>query len=74
MLPFLRRAQDVGVAVPSEAEKREPDGEKEEFNDLHMVMDELIAAVKAGDRDAAAMAFEAAFQICESYPHEEGGA
>jgi soluble cytochrome b562 len=69
MLPFLRKQQEGAASLPVEHEMRESDDG--EFNELHGAMDELMSAMKSGDTKGAAEAFKSAFEICESYPHEE---
>ncbi len=77
-LPFLKRKQ-AGIAGPM-VEYRKPDAEGEGHNDKEPNEDEglracardLISAVQASDEAGVAKAFKAAFEICESYPHEEG--
>lgn len=39
---------------------------------LQMAAEDLIKAVHAKDVDSVAKALEAAFYICDSYPHQEG--
>ena len=52
---------------------KEEEGESEVATpeSLPAAMEELIAALKAEDAEAAASAFHAAFLACESEPHEE---
>lgn len=70
MLPFLKK--EAAVAMPVETITREPDEGGDEFNELEGVAQELISAVHSKDAKALAAALQAAFEICESYPHEEG--
>lgn len=70
MLPFLK-AKEASVSMPAEAVKRKPD-EGADMDYLEGCMAELSAALKSGDAKAASAAFRAAFQVCESEPHEEG--
>ena len=39
---------------------------------LRICVEELIAAVQAGDVDGAVAAFKACFAECEAMPHKEG--
>lgn len=74
--PLLRKKQVAGLITA----KRKPDGGTEEIGNAPEVQEshplssaasDLMAAVEAKDIDGMARALEAAFQICESQPHEE---
>ena len=71
MLPFLKNAQDAASSSPIEPIKRGSDHE-EDYDGLHACAEDLHAAVKSGDISGIASALKAAFQICDSEPHEEG--
>ncbi len=73
MLPFLKPKPQTGIIV----ETRKSDGgskpdESEENHGLTACAEDLIRAVHAKDAKAVASALQAAFEVCESYPHEEG--
>jgi hypothetical protein len=75
VLPFLAKKRQVGVIV----ESRKPDGdvkeqsqESEENQGLEACAQDLLSAIERKDARALANAIKAAFEICESYPHEEG--
>jgi len=71
MLPFLKKKNEsTGLIATAQIKDGEikMDGE---MSELEIVMDELIQAVQSGDAKGAAQAFEAAFKVCELYPHEE---
>ena len=57
----------IGAAKP----KKSPEPEKD--NGLETIMKEFVSAVAAEDSKGAAEAFQAAFDFCESQPHEEAG-
>lgn len=72
MLPFLKKKNESAGIIGEASLKNGEIQMDEEMSDLEMVMEELIAAVQAGDAKGAASAMQAAFQICDSAPHEEG--
>lgn len=55
--------------MPAEPIKREHD---EDYDMLESAAEDLISAVHAKDVKAVASALKAAFEMCESQPHEEG--
>ena len=72
MLPFLQPKKMSSVIVA----KMKPEGgvEPEEATDssLEMAAEELIRAVHSKDASAVATALQAAFEVCDAMPHEEG--
>lgn len=78
-LPFLKKKQQAGIAGPM-IEYRKPDADGEGHNDkdsndnegLRACARDLISCVQSGDEAGAADALKAAFDICDSQPHEEG--
>lgn len=73
-LPFLKPKAVAGLIISH----RKPDGGKveshsegEENQGLESCMEDLIRAIQAKDSKAAAQAFKDAFEVCESYPHDE---
>lgn len=74
MLPFLNPRKSAGVIIAKRVgDKTEPmheEGEPEPG--LMAAAEDLISAVHMKDAKAVAEAFKAAFEVCESYPHEEG--
>lgn len=71
MLPFLKRDQDASASGPVDSIKRTPDdGEDHDF--MHDVAQDLIDAVHSKNAKAVAEALQAAFQLADSEPHEEG--
>ncbi len=72
MLPFLKKQQDASVSMPIESVQREPDEDKE-YDSLHSAAEDLMHALGSKDIGAIADALRSAFEICESYPHEEAG-
>jgi hypothetical protein len=74
-LPFLKPKAVAGVIIA----RRKPDGaqETEGMEDqpnegLMMAAADLIRAVHAKDESAVADALQAAFELMEEQPHEEG--
>jgi hypothetical protein len=72
MLPFLKKNQEGSASGPIESIKREPD-EEAEYDVLESAAEDLCKAVKSEDYKAVAAALRAAFELCESQPHEEEG-
>jgi len=70
MLPFLKVKKADGGMI---TQLRKPDEGKEPLQDpgLEMAMEDMCKAHDARDYKAMAKAFQAAFQILESQPHEE---
>lgn len=70
-LPFLpnKRIQSMLVVHKKSGQPIEVSGEE---HPLSSAADDLIQAVHNKNVDATAKALEAAFQICDSMPHEEG--
>lgn len=74
MLPFLNKSKEASVSMPPDSIKRKSDDEdgEQEYDSLHSAAEDLIHAVHSKDVAAVAMAIKAAFEICDSQPHEEG--
>ena len=75
MLPFMQKKPVAGLIVA----QRKPDGTHEESHSegnedqgLEACAVDLIRAIHSKDSKAAAAAMRAAFEICDSEPHEEG--
>lgn len=75
MLPFLKPRQVAGVIIA----KRKPDGgtvteapEGDDMQPLEAACDDILRAIGAKDSKQLASAIQAAFEICDSQPHEEG--
>lgn len=71
MLPFLKNKMEGSSSEPVEIKKREPD-EESDYDGLHACAEDLMNAVHAKDIPGIAEALRAAFQVCDSEPHEEG--
>lgn len=71
MLPFLDKKKEASVVVPSDRIKREPDQEPD-YDSLHSAAEDVMSALEQKDIPALAEALRAAFDICDSMPHEEG--
>lgn len=74
MLPFLKNKQMSSAIIA----KTKPEGgvederkEDEMHPGLVAASEDLLRAVAAKDSLAVAEALQAAFEICEAYPHEE---
>lgn len=74
MLPFQKKKlSPMLVAKVTPDGKMDPQGEEGGVDPgLISAAEELISAVKSGDAEAVAMALQAAFELCDSMPHEEG--
>jgi len=70
MLPFLKHKQDSGTVALPETIKRESD--ESEYDMLEAAAEDLMHAVHSKDIKMIAQALRAAFEICDSQPHEEG--
>lgn len=72
LLPFMKPKPQTGLIV-SHRTPDEPTG-KEDNDDagLESCAQDLIKAVHSKDIKAVASALKAAFDICDSQPHEEG--
>lgn len=71
MLPFLKNKQEASASGPVEHMKRQPD-EESDYDMIDSAAEDLIQAIHSKDVKAVASALKAAFQICDSEPHEEG--
>ena len=70
MLPFLKD-KEAGMQEPADPIKRKPD-EEQEYDALESAAQDLISAVHSKDVKATCEALRAAFELCDSEPHEEG--
>lgn len=73
LLPFLKNKQknQTGVIV----QERAPDAPAEDSGDdsaLHAAAQDILRAISDNDYQHLALAIRAAFDICDSQPHEEG--
>jgi hypothetical protein len=71
-LPWFKAKPQTGVIM---ATTRQPDEKKDESSEndgLKSCARDLMDAISAGDESKAAAAIRAAFEICDSEPHEEG--
>lgn len=74
-LPFLKNKKISSLIVS----QRNPDGthdeqhsEGDEYVGLESAAEDLIRAVHSKDTQGVCAALKAAFEICDSQPHEEG--
>jgi hypothetical protein len=72
MLPFLKHKQDGSSSTPPDSVKRPPDEGAEEFDSLESAAEDLIAAIHSKNVKAVTAALRAAFELCDSEPHNEG--
>lgn len=70
MLPFLKN-KEASASGPVESIKRSPD-DGADYDMLDSAAEDLMHAVHSKDIKAIASALKAAFEICDSQPHEEG--
>lgn len=70
MLPFLKQSQEASASSPIETITRDHDDG--EFDEMEMAAEDLCDAVHAKDYKRVAEALKAAFEICDSQPHDEG--
>lgn len=71
MLPFLKNKKEASVAGDDDHVMRKPDQEAE-YDSLHSAAEDLIKAIESKDIKSVAEALRAAFDLCDSEPHEEG--
>lgn len=76
MLPFMKPKQQVGVIVknrtPDAPVGDDTDNSSSANEGLEAAATDLIRAVHSKDIKQVADALRAAFEICDSEPHEEG--
>jgi hypothetical protein len=70
-LPFLMKPKkhDAGVMVEHRSPDKEPDGQEE---GLDAAARDVLDAINSNDSKRLGKALKAAFEICDSAPHEEG--
>lgn len=71
MLPFLKQELEGSTAVKEDPVKRKPDDDSD-YDGLQAAADDLIQAIANGDSKGVAAALRAAFDLCDSEPHQEG--
>lgn len=76
MLPFLKHKAKAAGGIVMAASKKD-DGAvsvnaEADMHPLQIPAEDLIAAIEAKDALGIAMALQAAFDIADSMPHEEG--
>jgi hypothetical protein len=71
MLPFLKLNKEASSSEPVESVKRKPD-DGSDYDGLEAAAEDLCNAIESKDYKAAAAAIRAAFELCDSAPHEEG--
>lgn len=72
MLPFLKDKKEASVSAPPSTITRESDDESDSFDSLEVAAQDLCDAIHSRNYKAVAEALRAAFELCESEPHEEG--
>jgi len=71
MLPFLKDKREGSVSEPPSTIRRDPD-DGADFDSLEVAAQDLCDAVHSRNYKAVAEALRAAFELCDSEPHEEG--
>lgn len=73
-LPFLKNKNISGAIMTTKVRPSDaPETSEDEGNQgLMEAAKDLTTAIQAGDHKAVAQALEAAFQILDAAPHEEG--
>lgn len=71
MLPFLKKSKESSASAPVESIERKPDEDKP-YDALLVAAEDMISAFKADSPKDLAAAIRAAFELCDSEPHEEG--
>jgi hypothetical protein len=72
MLSFLKHKQDAASSAPVDVIKRPSDSEEDTYDVLESAAEDLMHAMKANDVKGVCAALRAAFELCDSEPHEEG--
>lgn len=67
MLPFLKKHKAAGLIV----EQRMPD-KPSEISEMETCAQDLLSAIEAKDIKGMASALQAAFELADSQPHQEG--
>jgi CHASE3 domain sensor protein len=71
MLPFLKKkSMDAGLIVQNRAPDQQPQ-ENEEDQGLMSAASDIMSAIESKDHKRLAAAIKAAFEICDSMPHDE---
>lgn len=74
MLPFLKPKNVASVIIAQRHPGKAPEEQTEDdqYDPMEAAAADLIRAVHEGNEKAVASALKAAFEICDSQPHEEG--
>jgi hypothetical protein len=74
MLPFIKKRNMASVIIRKDKDGDIDDGSDAAYADegLKQACSDILRAISAGDADAMAGAFKAAFQLCDAAPHVEG--
>lgn len=70
-LPFMIKKKDAAPSVHTEHRipDQEPSGEEA---GLEACANDILQAIESKDAKRLASAIKSAFELCDSYPHEEG--
>ncbi len=76
MLPFLKQKPAAALII-SKRTPDDPAGKTEhaagdEYHELEGICEDILRAIESKDAKALAMAIKDAFEVADSYPHEEG--
>ena len=73
MLPFMQKRKTPMVIVEQMKTTEEPESDKDyQIQAVEAAAQDLITAIASKNVRAVAEALRAAFEICDSMPHEEG--
>lgn len=73
MISLLQKKQaSASASMPVEVRKPDEGSEDQEYDGLQSAADDLISAIHSKNPKLVAEALKAAFEICDSYPHEDG--
>ena len=65
MLPFLKHSKEASASLPVESLERKPDNESNEFDELEVAAQDMLAAIEAKDSNKLASALRAAFDLLD---------
>lgn len=72
MLPFLKNTnQDGASSSPIDSIKRNAD-DGSDYDSMESCAEDVLNAIQSKNKKLLAQALRAAFELCDSEPHEEG--
>ncbi len=72
MLAWMKRYGEAASSEPVEHQRREPDEDGADYDEMEAVAEDLLRAFKSDHVKGIAEALHAAFEIYDSKPHVEG--